>query len=40
MKWADDLIERVPDGIKFAIIVIGALGVMVLEAVYPVAPAL
>lgn len=38
MKWIDDLIYRVPDGIKFAIIVICALGVLVLEALYPVAP--
>lgn len=39
MKWCDDMIGRIPDGIKFALLVIWALGVMVLEAVYPVAPA-
>ncbi len=42
MKWSSDLddwIENIPDWIKFAILVVGALGVMALEAVYPVPPA-
>lgn len=42
MKWSDDLdhwIDSVPDWVKFLVLVVGAVGVMALEAVYPVPPA-
>ncbi len=41
MKWSDDLdhwIDSVPDWVKFVLLVVWAIGVMVLDAIYPVAP--